>query len=60
MNRAVATGFAVAGILSWLWPGFDGFFSSTAEIGAGESRIIGSIFMVGAAVVWFIRPDPKS
>ena len=58
MNRNVAVGFAVIGVLSYFWPGFNGVFFEPSDISLGESRIIAAIFLVGAAIVWFIREPP--
>jgi hypothetical protein len=60
MNRQIAIAFAVIGATSWYWPGFNGVFFSPTDISAGDGRIIAAIFLVGAAVVWFIRSPPQT
>ena len=52
-NRAVASGFLGAGLMSWIAPEFSGFFFDSTDVTTGEGRIIGAIFLVGAALVWF-------
>jgi len=59
LNRSIAIGFAVAGTVSYFWPGFNGMLFEPSNISVGESRIIAAIFLVGAAIVWFIREPPK-
>jgi hypothetical protein len=61
MMRVLAIVFAVAGAVCWSSPGFiSGLFFRTLIASPGESRIIGALFFVGAAILWFIRaPDHK-
>jgi hypothetical protein len=61
MMRALAIVFAVAGGVCWSWPGFiSALFFRTLIASPGESRVIGALFFVGAAILWFIRaPDHK-
>jgi hypothetical protein len=61
MIRALAIVFAVAGGVCWFSPGFiGGLFFHTLIASPGESRVIGALFFVGAAILWFIRaPDHK-
>ncbi len=54
LSNSVAVIFLVIGTTNWYWPGFDGIFSASLEISAGDGRIIGSIFQVGAAILWFM------
>jgi hypothetical protein len=53
MNRSVSVGLACLGFLNWYFPGFDGMLSGAARVSTGDGRIIGAIFMVGAAILWF-------
>ncbi len=39
--------------MSWIAPEFSGFFFDSTDVTTGEGRIIGAIFLVGAALVWF-------
>jgi hypothetical protein len=55
----VAIGFAVWGVGCWYWPGFNGIFFAADEVSLGDNRIIAAIFIVGAGILWFIRPPPK-
>lgn len=55
MNKGIAGGLLVAGILSWYDPGFNGFWAEASNVSAGDGRIIGAIFIVGAAIVFFQR-----
>jgi hypothetical protein len=56
--RVLAIAFAVAGAGCWLWPGaIGGLLFQTLPISARESGIIGALFFVGAAILWFIRPQ---
>ena len=61
MTKALAIVFAVAGGVSWFWPGtISGLLFRTVTVSANEGRIIGVLFLVGAAILWFIRaPDEK-
>ena len=59
MNRAIAIGFVGAGMISWFLPGFNGYLFEPSVISAGDGRIVGAIFLVGAAIVWFVRPEDK-
>ena len=59
VNRAVAVVFAVIGAATWYWPRFNGFLFQASDIRLGESRIVASIFLVGAAVLWFMRQPPN-
>ena len=41
----------------WRWPGaIGGLLFQTLPISARESVIIGALFFVGAAILWFVRP----
>jgi hypothetical protein len=60
MNRGVALVLAIVGIMSWFWPQWNGTLFPPSDVSAGEGHIIGAIFIVGAAVVWFIRAAPNS
>jgi hypothetical protein len=57
-NRHIAIGFVIGGLVSWYWPGFNGIFFSSSDISVGDGRIIGAVFIVGGAILWFIRPAP--
>jgi uncharacterized protein YjeT (DUF2065 family) len=57
LMRALAIVFAVAGVVSGFWPGtISGLLFHTVTVTAREGRIIGALFIVGAAILWFIRP----
>jgi hypothetical protein len=56
MNKGVAVGLFVAACLNLYSPGFNGIFFDPVKISVGEGRIIAAIFIVGAAVVWFMPP----
>jgi hypothetical protein len=43
--------FLILGLLNWFWPNFPGGFAP-ASISAGEGRIVGAIFLVGAGIIW--------
>jgi hypothetical protein len=56
--RVLAKVFAVAGAVCWLWPGaIPGLFFHDPNRELRESAIIGALFFVGAAILWFIRPS---
>jgi hypothetical protein len=57
MKKAVAIGFVIAGTGSWFWPQWNGFLFAPSNVSAGEGHIVGAIFLVGAAIVWFLRPS---
>jgi hypothetical protein len=54
MNKAVSGGFTALGIGSWYMPGFNGVLSAPTHVSAGEGQIVGAIFLVGAAILWFL------
>ena len=54
-NRVVAGGLLMLALFSWLAPGFNGFFFASSDVSDGDARIVGAIFVVGAAIVWFQR-----
>jgi hypothetical protein len=58
MNRVVSASLFLGGCLSWYSPGFSGALFEPVSMSAGEGRIVGAIFIVGAAVVWFM-PQSK-
>jgi hypothetical protein len=61
LMRALAIVFAVAGAVCWLWPGaITGLFFHALTASARESVIIGALFFVGAAILWFIRPSDEA
>jgi hypothetical protein len=56
--RILAIAFAVAGLVCWLWPGaISGLFFDALTVSPRESDVIGAIFLVAAAVLWFVRPS---
>jgi hypothetical protein len=52
-SQTVAVILAAAGATSWSYPTFNGFLFDAASVSAGEGRIVGAIFLVGAAHLWF-------
>ena len=62
MKSYIETVFAVVGVGSYMFPTFRGliFDSGTADMSVGETRIIGAIFMVGAAIVWCLPNRQKN
>ena len=54
-NGQVAFGLLIAGALSWFAPDFSGFLFEPANVRDGEARIASSVYVVGAAIVWFLR-----
>lgn len=58
MNRGVAVILAILGAESWLWPQWNGTLFPPSDVSTGDGHIIGAIFIVGAVIVWFIRPAP--
>jgi hypothetical protein len=56
--RIVALAFAVAGAACWLWPSaVVSFLFPGLPVSARESAIIGALFFISAAILWFIRPS---
>jgi hypothetical protein len=55
MNRALAIGFAFAGLLTWMWPSFNGLLEPV-NVTDGEGRIAGAILFVGAGILWCMQP----
>lgn len=60
MNKSLASGFAIAGLISWFAPGFNGYFATPSTVSAGEGHILGAIFLVGAGIIWFLHQGPKN
>lgn len=60
MNKGIAIGFAIAGLTSWMWPGFNGFFFQPSNISLGDGRIVGAIFISAAGIIWFLNQPSKS
>ncbi|PHS23476.1 MAG: hypothetical protein COA84_11130 [Robiginitomaculum sp.] len=58
MNKGFAVVLGMAGVMSWYWPTYNGFWSPPVDVSVGEGHIIGAIFIVGGMIVWFLRP-PK-
>ena len=58
LKRCLVIVFAVAGVVCWLWPGaITGLLFPALTVSVRESVIIGALFFVGAAILWFIRPS---
>jgi len=56
--RVLAIVFAIAGATCWFWPGTIGALLFHAlPVSVRESVIIGALFFVAAAILWFIRPS---
>ncbi len=56
--RILAIVFAVAGAVCWLWPGaIGGLLFHALPVSGRESLIVGALFFVGAAILFFIRPS---
>jgi hypothetical protein len=54
--RILAIAFVVAGAVCWLWPGaIGGLLFHALPVSVRESAIVGALFFVGAAILWFIR-----
>jgi hypothetical protein len=55
MKSAVVGMFVGAGISSYYWPTWGGFFLEPVAVSAGEGRIMTAIYFVGAALLWFVN-----
>jgi hypothetical protein len=55
-NRHVAAGLAVAGVITWFAPGFNGFLFGASTVSDGDALIASAVLYVGASIVWFLRP----
>ena len=56
--KVLAIAFAVAGAVCWIWPGaLGGLLFHALPVSARESIVIGALFFVGAAILFFIRPS---
>jgi hypothetical protein len=54
--RILAIVFAVAGTVCWLLPReIGGLLFPALPVSVRESVVIGALFFVGAAILWFIR-----
>jgi len=57
VTKVLAIIFAVAGAVCWIWPGaLGGLLFHSLPVSGRESVIIGALFFVGAAILFFIRP----
>lgn len=54
MKRGIAIALAVIGAFSWHVPGFNGVFFAQAAVTAGDGQIVAAVFLVGAALLWFM------
>jgi len=59
MNKGVAAVLLIMGCSSWFAPGFSGIFFDPVNVSAGEGRIMAAVYLVGAAIVWFM-PQAKN
>jgi hypothetical protein len=58
--KVLAIVFAVAGAVCWIWPGaIGGLLFHSLPVSARESVVIGALFFVGAAILFFIRLSPN-
>jgi hypothetical protein len=56
--KVLAIVFAVAGAVCWIWPGaIGGLLFHSLPVSARESLVIGALFFVGAAILFFVRPS---
>jgi drug/metabolite transporter (DMT)-like permease len=56
--RIAALIFAIAGAVCWAWPGaIGGLLFHALPVSTLESAVIGSLFFVGAAILFFLRPS---
>ena len=56
--KALAIVCAVAGAVCWIWPGaIGGLLFPSLPVSGRESLVIGALFFVGAAILFFIRPS---
>ena len=55
-SKSVSIFFGLAAIMSWFWPGFNGSLFSASEVSVGDGHIIGAVFSVGSALLWFNQP----
>jgi len=60
MNKGVAVSLFVAGCSIWYAPGFNGIFFDPVAVTPGEGRIASAIFIVGAAILWFMPQSKDS
>ena len=51
-KTSVSIVFVVCGLLSWLWPNFNGILFEPSIVSVGEGRIVGALFLVGAAIIY--------
>jgi hypothetical protein len=54
MNSGISVGLFVAGLMAWMFPGFNGFLFEPSQVSAGETRILVTVFFVGAVIVWLL------
>jgi hypothetical protein len=61
MNKGATAGLMLAtGIAQSIWPNWRGLLYEPPPISYGDARIIGTIFIVGAAIVFFLPDQPKA
>lgn len=50
----------LAGLQSWNFPGWNGFFVAASDVSVGDGRIIGAIFFAVALVLFgMVSPNQK-
>lgn len=56
----IAAVFAASGAGHWYSPGFNGIWFAPATMTLAESRLVGAVMLVGAAILFFMNPSkPK-
>jgi hypothetical protein len=57
VRYAIVVGLFASGVGMWFWPDFNGFLFDPTDMSVGVSRIIAAIFLVGAAILFFMPPS---
>ena len=57
MNKSIAAMFMIVGLCTWASPGFNGIFFAPSDVSVGDGRIIASILISAAAILWFMNPQ---
>jgi hypothetical protein len=58
--QQLGIGLTVAGVVSFLFPGFNGMFFERSSITAGDGQIVGAILIVGGLILIALARKSKA
>ncbi|WP_337109533.1 hypothetical protein [Mesorhizobium salmacidum] len=60
MSKPIAIVFGFLGCCIWYSPGFNGFFFPPSDVSVGDGRIISSILIAAAAILWCMNSSERT